>query len=144
MDSSLPQNPKCAEIHLWFIQLFSSEKLMLCPLHPGRRQCHHVFHHPSLKGFKLLLGTFKNSLQIFSLSFIQSFIQKSFMYLVFKVFYEHLFYDRQQIIFWRILFGVVRNFYSKEFGDQYRRRQWHPTPVLLPGKSHGWRSLVGC
>ena len=25
-----------------------------------------------------------------------------------------------------------------------RRRQWHPTPVLLPGKSYGWRSLVGC
>ena len=25
-----------------------------------------------------------------------------------------------------------------------RRRQWHPTPVLLPGKSHGWRSLVDC
>ena len=24
------------------------------------------------------------------------------------------------------------------------RSQWHPTPVLLPGKSHGWRSLVGC
>ena len=24
------------------------------------------------------------------------------------------------------------------------RRQWHPTPVLLPGKSHGNRSLVGC
>ena len=23
-----------------------------------------------------------------------------------------------------------------------RRRQWQPTPVLLPGKSHGWRSLV--
>ena len=23
-------------------------------------------------------------------------------------------------------------------------RQWHPTPVLLPGKSHGPRSLVGC
>ena len=23
------------------------------------------------------------------------------------------------------------------------RRQWHPTPVLLPGKSHGQRSLVG-
>ena len=23
------------------------------------------------------------------------------------------------------------------------RRQWHPTPVLLPGKSHGWRSLEG-
>ena len=25
-----------------------------------------------------------------------------------------------------------------------QRRQWHPTPVLLPGKSHGRRSLVGC
>ena len=24
------------------------------------------------------------------------------------------------------------------------RRQWHPIPVLLPGKSHGRRSLVGC
>ena len=24
------------------------------------------------------------------------------------------------------------------------RRRWHPAPVLLPGKSHGWRSLVGC
>ena len=24
------------------------------------------------------------------------------------------------------------------------RRRWHPTPVLLPGKYHGRRSLVGC
>ena len=33
-----------------------------------------------------------------------------------------------------------------EFTGFYRidqRRQWQPTPVLLPGKSHGWRSLVG-
>ena len=30
------------------------------------------------------------------------------------------------------------------FSDRRRRRQWHPTPVLLPGKSHGWRSLEGC
>ena len=26
----------------------------------------------------------------------------------------------------------------------WRRRQWKPTPVFLPGKSHGRRSLVGC
>ena len=26
----------------------------------------------------------------------------------------------------------------------FQRRQWHPTPVLLPGKSLGQRSLVGC
>ena len=25
----------------------------------------------------------------------------------------------------------------------WMERQWHLTPVLLPGKSHGWRSLVG-
>ena len=24
------------------------------------------------------------------------------------------------------------------------RRKWQPTPVFLPGKSHGQRSLVGC
>ena len=31
-------------------------------------------------------------------------------------------------------------------GSQFKeqRRQWHPTPVLLRGKSHGWRSLIGC
>ena len=28
--------------------------------------------------------------------------------------------------------------------DLSRRRQWHPTAVLLPGKSHGRRNLVGC
>ena len=31
-----------------------------------------------------------------------------------------------------------------EFSRKRRRRQWHPTPVLLPEKSHGQRSLVGC
>ena len=27
---------------------------------------------------------------------------------------------------------------------QFWSRQWHPTPVLLPGKYHGQRSLVHC
>ena len=26
----------------------------------------------------------------------------------------------------------------------YRKRQWHPTPALLPGKSHGRRGVEGC
>ena len=26
----------------------------------------------------------------------------------------------------------------------FRRKQWHPTPVLFPGKSHGQRGLMGC
>ena len=30
------------------------------------------------------------------------------------------------------------------FTFMHWRRQWHPTPVLLPGKSHEQRSLVGC
>ena len=31
---------------------------------------------------------------------------------------------------------------NKKMGKQ--RRQWQPTPVLLPGKSHGRSGLVGC
>ena len=30
------------------------------------------------------------------------------------------------------------------FSTVKKRWQWHPTPVLLPGKSHGQGSLVGC
>ena len=32
----------------------------------------------------------------------------------------------------------------RHYCPPYWRRQWHPTPVLLPGKSHGRKSLVGC
>ena len=28
--------------------------------------------------------------------------------------------------------------------ELFQRRQWQLTPALLPGKSHGWRSLIGC
>ena len=40
--------------------------------------------------------------------------------------------DAMILVFWMLNF------------KPFRRRQWHPTPVLLPGKSHGRRSLVGC
>ena len=37
------------------------------------------------------------------------------------------------------------DFAEKDPSNQsYRRRQWHTTPILLPGKSHGQKSLVGC
>ena len=44
------------------------------------------------------------------------------------------------------LFYVSWNFFTR-FSYMHAhnftwRRQWHPTPVLLPGKSHGWKSLV--
>ena len=35
-------------------------------------------------------------------------------------------------------------FYIIEMYTSLWRRQWHPTPVVLPGNSHGWRSLVDC
>ena len=42
----------------------------------------------------------------------------------------------------RIMFAVGLSYMA--FTMLSWRRQWHPTPVLLPGKSHGQRSLVGC
>ena len=38
--------------------------------------------------------------------------------------------------------SLVQEYINKCSGKW--RSQWHPTPVLLPGKSHGRRSLVGC
>ena len=49
---------------------------------------------------------------------------------------DRLIYSFKKRTRWDIHLGVI--------SLQVRRRQWHPTPVLLPGKSHGWRSLVGC
>ena len=50
--------------------------------------------------------------------------------------------------YWNFSFSIIP---SKEIPGLipapyliHRRRQWQPTPVLLPGKSHGRRSLVGC
>ena len=37
-----------------------------------------------------------------------------------------------------------QNTLQVSLGALFRRRQWHPIPELLPGKSHGWKSLVGC
>ena len=34
--------------------------------------------------------------------------------------------------------------FNKLYLSHSWRRWWHPTPVLLPGKSHGRRSLMGC
>ena len=41
--------------------------------------------------------------------------------------------------------SILSSWLANELGMYHvGRRQWHPTPVLLPGKCHGWRSLVGC
>ena len=43
-----------------------------------------------------------------------------------------------------ILLMMPRGKCIKQSINKEGRRQWHPTPVLLPRKSHGRRSLVGC
>ena len=42
------------------------------------------------------------------------------------------------------LSDVEENNKMRKARDLFRRRRWHPIPVLLPGKSHGRRSLLGC
>ena len=51
---------------------------------------------------------------------------------------------------WAAVYGVAQSptwlkwLSSSSNVESVQRRQWHPTPVLLPGKSHGQTSLVGC
>ena len=39
---------------------------------------------------------------------------------------------------------VQQEMQIKRYSPPYWKRQWHPTPVILPGESQGWQSLVGC
>ena len=48
----------------------------------------------------------------------------------------------------KVVTGITRKHWKRKNSqnkvlEQLRRRQWQRTPVLLPGKSHGLRSLVG-
>ena len=44
------------------------------------------------------------------------------------------------ILFWHFSIDKVNLIFK---GKNIYVHRWHPTPVLLPGKSHGQRSLVG-
>ena len=37
-----------------------------------------------------------------------------------------------------------KKLYYEEIMSNILPLNWQPTPVLLPGESHGWRRLVGC
>ena len=43
-----------------------------------------------------------------------------------------------------VLIRENKSLQTNELTRGERRRQWHPTPGLLPGESQGWRSLGGC
>ena len=45
---------------------------------------------------------------------------------------------------WTFVGKVIMSLLFNMLSRLVQRRQWQPTLVLLPGKSHGWRSLVGC
>ena len=42
------------------------------------------------------------------------------------------------------IFKMIFKFVYHSFGKIPWWRAWQPTPVFLPGESHGQRSLVGC
>ena len=59
---------------------------------------------------------------------------------------EEFFHEFYADTFSNCLSDIYRRVSEDIEGSQkiVRRRHWHPTPALLPGKSQGWRSLVGC
>ena len=69
------------------------------------------------------------------LCFIYSWIQ--FAIILFRIFLSILHRDIVMQLVYSGAFIWVQQ-------QENWRRQWHPTPILLPGKSHGSRSLVGC
>ena len=40
--------------------------------------------------------------------------------------------------------GDIRDAFDPWVGEIPWKRAWQPTPVFLPGESHGQRSLAGC
>ena len=61
------------------------------------------------------------------------------------VFQFHVLLGRNLMPFWFLILCTQLHFSLwKDLLSVPQRRQWHSTPVLLPGKSHGQRSLVGC
>ena len=51
---------------------------------------------------------------------------------------------------WATVHGVAKSWTQLSdftfffFYSSFWRGKWQPTPVFLPGESHGWRGLVGC
>ena len=49
-----------------------------------------------------------------------------------------------QVVWLQNLQLILHSFSFNEIYTSYGRKQWHPTPMLLPGESQGRGSLVGC
>ena len=81
---------------------------------------------------------------------------KNLMYLLFDINSTSSYLSDRCISGWGLLRWLsvkestyqCRRYRTRRFNPSVRkihwRRKWQPTPVFLPGKSHGQRSLVGC
>ena len=62
---------------------------------------------------------------------------------LFHMIINYMNFQNMTYFFWSHLNGCVIHLINKASTKDWRRK-WQPTPVFLPGESHGRRSLVGC
>ena len=64
----------------------------------------------------------------------------------FKKKFSGFYLDRSEIVAEMVKnLSAMRETWVRSLGweDSLKARAWQPTPVFLPGESHGWRSMVG-
>ena len=86
------------------------------------------------------MGSVSSLTLIFSFNVVLAFLRLLFSHRSFRVSFCQ-YPQNNLLIFWLRLHWIVL---FKSLYTLCWRRQWHPTPVPLPGRSHGWRSLEGC
>ena len=104
--------------------------------------------HPGLISFRMNLldllsvqGTLKSLLQHHSSK--ASILLRSAFFIV-QLSHPYMTTGQTIALTRRTFVGKVMSLLFNMLSRLVWRRQWHPTPVLLTGKSHGWRSLEGC
>ena len=105
--------------------------------------------HPGLISFRMgwldllaVQGTLKSLLQHHSSK--ASILQRSVFFMV-QVSHPYMTTGKTIALTRRTYVGKVMSLLFNMLSRLViQRRQWQPTPILLPGRSHGLRSLVGC
>ena len=136
-EKTLFQSLFCNWVFIFFLWIFNSSSDILCRCFLIKYMvCKHFFlfcrlsvHFPD--------GIFSNT-KVFNVDQVLFFL---FFLLSFVI------YSCKSYIISILTFSPVTHFelslLHMVWGRYLWRRRWHPTPVLLPGESHGWRSLVG-